>query len=141
MNGRKKILVVEDEDYIRLLLMQTLERLADYGVDLLQASDGQTGLALALKEQPDLAFLDVMMPNLDGFQVCQQIKAANSRTHVILLTACGESIDKHHGMQVNADGYITKPFDPDLIFGRAVEILHLEVATATESDKMERDEP
>lgn len=128
MNTQKKVLIVDDESYIRLLLMQTLERLEDYGVEVLQATDGPTGLAMALKERPELVFLDVMMPGLDGFEVCQQIKAAHNHIYVILLTSCGQSLDKQHGMQATADEYITKPFDPDLIFGRAAEILKLEIS-------------
>lgn len=122
----KKILIVDDEPYIRVLLEQTLEDLEDEGVELLLAANGEEGLEVALDERPNLIFLDVMMPYLSGYEVCQRIKAVDSAIYVILLTAKGQAVDKERGAEAGADEYITKPFDPDYILEKAVAVLGLE---------------
>jgi len=127
MDEGKRILIVDDEAFIRVLLMQTLEELEDQGVEILSAADGQEGLDLALSERPDLGFLDVMMPKLSGYEVCRQIKSVNTKIYVVLLTAKGQSIDKEEGTDAGADEYVTKPFDPDYILNRAAELLGLEI--------------
>jgi CheY-like chemotaxis protein len=71
----KKILIVDDEPFIRVLLKQTLEDLEDKGVELLLAADGEEGIEIALNERPNLIFLDVMMPYVSGYEVCQRVKA------------------------------------------------------------------
>ncbi len=127
MTQAKRILIVDDETFIRVLLTQTLEELEDQGVELLTAVDGQDALEQALSSHPDLIFLDLMMPRLNGYQVCKQVKAADDSPYVILLTAKGQSLDKERGALVGADEYVTKPFDPDYILERAAKILGLEV--------------
>jgi len=127
MSDDKKILIVDDEAFIRVLLMQTLEELEDLGVELLSAADGQEGLEVALDESPDLIFLDVMMPKLSGYEVCRQIKVEGLETYIVLLTAKGQAIDKEDGTDAGADEYVTKPFDPDYILNRAAELLGLEI--------------
>ncbi len=127
MTQAKRILIVDDEAFIRVLLTQTLEELEDQGVELLTAADGQDALEQALSSRPDLIFLDLMMPRLNGYQVCEQVKAADDSPYVILLTAKGQSLDKEHGALAGADEYVTKPFDPDYILERAAKILGLEV--------------
>jgi len=121
----KKILIVDDEPFILTLLVQTLEAFEEEGVILLKASNGEEALRLAQTERPDLVFLDVMMPRLSGYEVCQQIKEdadLNSIT-VILLTARGQETDRERAIDVGADEYITKPFDPDVIVQRAQKVL------------------
>ena len=127
MDEDKKILIVDDEAFIRVLLMQTLEELEDLGVELLSAADGQEGLDIALEEKPDLIFLDVMMPKLSGYEVCRQIKTEGETAYIVLLTAKGQAIDKEEGTDAGADEYVTKPFDPDYILNRAAELLGLEI--------------
>ncbi len=127
MAQTKRILIVDDEAFIRVLLTQTLEELEDQGVELLTAVDGQDALEQALSSHPDLIFLDLMMPRLNGYQVCEQVKAADDSPYVILLTAKGQALDKERGALVGADEYVTKPFDPDYILERAAKILGLEV--------------
>jgi DNA-binding response OmpR family regulator len=122
----KKILIVDDEPHIRILLKQTLEDLEDQGVELLLAVDGDEGLGLALDERPDLIFLDVMMPHLSGYEVCQRLKATDSEMYVVLLTAKGQAVDKERGTEAGADEYVTKPFDPDYIVERAAAVLGLD---------------
>lgn len=121
----KKILIVDDEAYIRLLLEQTLEDLEDDGVALLTAADGEEGLQIAREEKPELIFLDVMMPRTNGFDVCRTIKREwhMEDVTVVLLTAKGQEYDRQQGKEAGADHYLTKPFDPDTILQLAREVL------------------
>lgn len=128
MGENKQILIVDDEAFIRVLLKQTLEDLEDMGVDLLVAADGEEGVEIALRRHPDLIFLDVMMPKLNGYEVCRRIKEADSRAYIMLLTAKGQAIDKEKGLAVGANEYVTKPFDPDYILERAAEVLGLRLS-------------
>ncbi|HDQ71262.1 MAG TPA: response regulator [Chloroflexi bacterium] len=121
----KKILVVDDEPHIRVLLTYTLEDLKDQGVQIMLTKDGEQALKIALKERPDLILLDVGLPNRNGYEICQRIKAEHSDTYVILLTARGQTRDREQGVQVGADEYVTKPFDPDYIRRKAAKILGL----------------
>ncbi len=103
----KKILIVEDEQNIVDILSFNLGR---DGYDTLEAYDGVTGLQLALEENPDLILLDLMLPGMDGFDVCKQVRASGSATPIIMLTAREEETDKVLGLELGADDYITKPF-------------------------------
>jgi DNA-binding response OmpR family regulator len=125
----KKVLIVDDEVHIRALLEQTLEDLADAGVELFIAQDGEEGLQYVQEEKPDLVFLDVMMPKLNGYQVCEHIKQDPELkdTYVIMLTAKGQAVDRARGQEVQANEYMTKPFDPDMILQRASEILQVQI--------------
>jgi DNA-binding response OmpR family regulator len=122
-----KILIVDDEPHIRLLLEQNLEDLEGEGVEILTAADGQQGLDSIKAEQPDLVFLDVMMPRINGFDVCQIVKQElkMDNTYIVLLTAKGQEYDRQHGEAVGADQYLTKPFDPDALLALAQQILGL----------------
>ncbi len=123
----QKILIVDDEPHIRLLLEQTLEELEGEGVELLMAANGEEALELIRSERPQVVFLDVMMPRINGFDVCQMVKQDPSLkdTTIIMLTAKGQEFDKQRGQEVGADLYITKPFDPDVLTTKAVELLSL----------------
>lgn len=119
-----KILIVDDEPYIRQLLELTLEELEDEGVELLCASNGSDALELIRSERPCLVFLDVMMPQMNGFEVCNSVKnelCLNS-IYVVLLTAKGQEFDKEKGREVGADIYMTKPFNPDEVLAKARKI-------------------
>jgi two-component system alkaline phosphatase synthesis response regulator PhoP len=109
------VLIADDEQHIRLLIEQTLEELEDAGVELQTASDGETALDIVRHQRPGLVFLDVMMPKLNGFEVCRAIKAdpALAGTTVVMLTAKGQAYDREEGLASGADRYLTKPFDPD----------------------------
>ncbi len=122
-----KILVVDDEAHITQLIEQTLEDLEDEGVQLLIATNGEEALEMIEKEKPQLVFLDVMMPKVDGFEVCHTVKNEwnMSDIYIIMLTAKGQELDKEKGKKVGADMYITKPFDPDALYDKAVEILRV----------------
>jgi DNA-binding response OmpR family regulator len=123
----QKILIVDDEDYIRLLIEQTLEELEDEGVELLTASNGAEALEIIKTEKPELVFLDVMMPVMNGYDVCQKVKKdlKLDGVFIVMLTARGQEFDKEKGVEVGADVYMTKPFDPDDVLNRAYEVLGL----------------
>jgi len=122
----QKILIVDDEAHIRLLIGQTLEELLDLDVELLAAGDGAEALALIQAEQPALVYLDVMMPKMDGFEVCRTVKRdLGLSVHVVMLTAKGQEFDKQQGTAVGVDEYMTKPFDPDELLRKAREVLGL----------------
>ena len=103
----KRILVVEDEKNIVDILAFNLKR---DGYEVLTAMDGAAGLALALEQDPDLILLDLMLPGLDGFEVCRRLREQGRTTPVIMLTAREEESDKVLGLELGADDYITKPF-------------------------------
>jgi two-component system, OmpR family, alkaline phosphatase synthesis response regulator PhoP len=121
----KKILIVDDEPHIRVLLTYTLEDIKDQGVQILVTKDGDQALKTAMQERPDLILLDVGLPNRDGYEICSRIKAEHSDTYVIMLTARGQTRDRERGVEAGADEYVTKPFDPDYIRRKAMDILGL----------------
>ena len=125
----KKILIVDDEPHIRALLEQTLEDFEDNDVEIFTAKDGQEGLEIIKDEQPNLVFLDVMMPKMNGFDVCQAVKHELNLqdVYIIMLTAKGQEFDKKKGLESGADTYMTKPFDPDEIIEKASTVLGIEV--------------
>ncbi|WP_019501272.1 response regulator transcription factor [Pseudanabaena sp. PCC 6802] len=123
----KKLLIVDDEPHIRLLLEQTLEDLEDQGVELLTADNGEDALETITTEKPNLVFLDVMMPKMNGFDVCHKVKneLKLEDVFIIMLTAKGQEFDKQKGNEVGADIYMTKPFDPDEVLKKSMEVLGL----------------
>ena len=123
----KKILIVDDEPHIRILLKRALEDLEDEGVELLLAVDGKEALEMVAAERPNLILLDVMMPHINGYEVCQRVKAQFRDIHILLLTAKGQAVDKVRGGEVGADEYVTKPFNPDYILEQAAAILGVEL--------------
>jgi len=120
-----KVLIVDDEPFIRLLLQQTLEDLEDEGVELITADNGETALEIIRAETPEMVFLDVMMPKMNGFDVCHQVKneLGLSDVFIVLLTAKGQEFDKQKGVEVGADIYMTKPFNPDEVLAKTREVL------------------
>ena len=123
----QKILIVDDEAHIRMLLEQTLEDLEDDGVTFYSAQNGEEAMEIIQEEKPQLVFLDVMMPKLNGMEVCRRVKKELMLTDVfiVLLTAKGQELDRQKGQEVGADLYMTKPFDPETILNKAKEILGL----------------
>ena len=103
----KTILIVEDEQNIVDILSFNLEQ---EGYDTLEAYDGPTGLQLALEQNPDLILLDLMLPGMNGFDVCREVRRSGSSTPILMLTAREEEADKVLGLELGADDYITKPF-------------------------------
>lgn len=122
-----KILIVDDEIHIRMLLEQTLEDLEEeHGVVILSASNGEEGLSLIKREKPDVVFLDIMMPKLNGYEVCRRIKddpTLSGALQIVLLTAKGQEVDRRQGLELGARHYMTKPFDPDEVLATARTLL------------------
>ena len=123
----QKILIVDDEPHIRMLIEQTLEELEDEGVEFLTAENGEIALNIIQEENPQLVFLDVMMPKMNGMEVCRKVKKEMmiDDVFIVLLTAKGQELDRQKGHEVGADVYMTKPFDPEAILGKAREVLGL----------------
>ena len=121
----QKILFADDHDHIRVLLEQTLEEFEDAGVELFPARDGAEAWNIVQAERPDVVILDVMMPGLSGFEVCQHIKSDPdfSHAHVIMLTARGQASDHEFGFEMGANEYITKPFSPKRLIQLVADVL------------------
>lgn len=127
-----KVLIVDDEPNIVLLMQQALESLEeDYDVELLTARNGQDALEIIIRETPNLVFLDVMMPKMNGLQVCEIIKQQPDLKdiHIIMLTAKGQEFDRQSGIAVGADLYLTKPFRPKEVLEKSLEILGLQTTS------------
>lgn len=130
MESRKKILIVEDEKSIADIIKFNLVK---EGFDTDTAANGVEGLHKAVKENPDLVLLDVMLPELDGFQVCKRIRETSS-VPILMLTAKEEEVDKVLGLELGADDYITKPFSMrELIARIKANIRRTDVMTSMQS--------
>jgi DNA-binding response OmpR family regulator len=124
----EKILIIEDEESI---LMALTDDLALEGYEVSSASDGLEGLGMAKENRHDLIILDIMLPKMDGFEVCKQLRQAGVTTPVIMLTAKSQEMDKVLGLELGADDYVTKPFSPRELLARVKAILR-RVKTAKE---------
>jgi two-component system, OmpR family, alkaline phosphatase synthesis response regulator PhoP len=113
------VLVIDDEQRLRELVRSYLER---EGFRVLEAADGLTAVELARAEQPDLLVLDLMLPGIDGLEVCRQLRGF-SDAYVLMLTAKAEEIDRVIGLEVGADDYLTKPFSPRELVARVRAML------------------
>ena len=122
----KRVLVVDDEPDIRELVQHHLEI---EGFEVLSAPDGEKGLFLIQNELPDLIILDLMLPGIDGLEVCRKLNNIESTSDIpiIMLTAKGEEIDIIKGLAYGADDYVTKPFSPRVLMARAKAILRRQV--------------
>ncbi|MCI8538502.1 MAG: response regulator transcription factor [Oscillospiraceae bacterium] len=129
----KKILIIEDEKNIVDILNYNLCR---EGYTTMEAYDGNSGLELALKEAPDLILLDLMLPGMNGFDVCQAIRAAGLAMPVLMLTAREEEADKVLGLEAGADDYVTKPFSMRELLARVrTNLRRTEMLEAAEEAK------
>jgi len=118
-NHKEKILVVDDEVSIRRILET---RLSMIGYSVITAGDGEEALEIYKKEMPNLIILDIMMPKLDGYGVCQEIRK-ESDIPIIMLTALGDVADRITGLELGADDYVVKPFSPKELEARIKAIL------------------
>ncbi len=118
----KKILVVDDEPFVLRSLMFVLGK---HGYETIAAKDGREALKMIEKEKPDLVFLDVMMPYLNGYEVCRKIRQdpQNDDLYIIMLTAKGQDRDRKKGLNVGANEFMVKPFSPSRVIQRVKEIL------------------
>jgi DNA-binding response OmpR family regulator len=120
--SRPRILILEDEPDIREILEYALRR---EGFDIVSAGDGTTGLATARRLVPDLVLLDLMLPGIDGLEICRQLRAdpATASTALIMVTAKGEEADVVLGLGLGADDYVSKPFKPKELVARVRAVL------------------
>jgi two-component system phosphate regulon response regulator OmpR len=132
-----KILVVDDDARIRDLLRRYLTQ---EGFEVLQAEDGKALTRVLLREPVDLIVLDLMMPGEDGLSVCRRLRAANDRTPIIMLTAKGEDIDRIVGLEVGADDYLCKPFNPRELLARMHAVLRRRPAVEAPGSPSSEDE-
>ncbi len=117
---RVKILVVEDEASIRQFISINLER---SGFDVLEADNGEKALEMAAVCKPEIMVLDVMLPGIDGFQVCSRLRAEMPEIIIIMLTARAQDVDKITGLELGADDYMVKPFNPRELTARIRTIM------------------
>lgn len=116
----KKLLIIEDEHSIATLLSYNL---VQAGYETIIANDGKQGYDLALTEKPDLIVLDLMLPSMDGVEVCKSLRQQKINTPIIMLTAKGDEFDKVLGLELGADDYMTKPFSPREVVARIKALL------------------
>lgn len=116
----KKVLIVEDDPGILVSLKDEFESL---GYAVFKAENGRKGLAIARQESPDLIILDLMLPGMDGYEVCRELRNEGNRTPIIMLTAKNKEIDKVLGLELGADDYVTKPFSLRELMARVRALL------------------
>ena len=126
----KKILVIEDEESIRMALEDDFI-LEGYAVEV--ASDGFEGIEKAKNPEINLIILDIMLPGMNGFDICKKLRSKNIQTPIIMLTAKGQEIDRVVGLEIGADDYVTKPFSPRELQARVKSILR-RMETTSDSD-------
>ena len=130
----KKVLVLEDESSIRSFIVINLRRA---GYDVIEAETGEDALE-RLKENPDtrVALLDIMLPGIDGFEVCRRIRATNASIGIIMLTARSQEMDKVTGLMTGADDYVTKPFSPAELTARVDALMRRSGGAAVEAGEI-----
>jgi len=118
----KKILIVDDELFVRQLVKVKLELC---GLKVIEGMNGEEAIDKAVQEQPDLILLDVMMPKMNGFEACRQLKDLPGTSHIpiVMLTARGEQMDKEKGESLGVIEYMTKPFSPQKLAERVLALL------------------
>jgi len=127
---RTRILIAEDDASLRVGLVDLLEA---EGYSIIIAENGQLALDKYRETKPDLVILDVMMPEMSGYDVCREIRKEDSRTPILMLTAKGEEIDKVVGLELGADDYVTKPFGLYELRARVAAVLRRSANTPAES--------
>jgi DNA-binding response OmpR family regulator len=120
---KRKILIVDDEDMTRELLRRVIDRLKLNNIAILTAEDGEEALKVITDERPDLILLDVLLPKMNGYDVCQQTRhIKNYDPHIIILTARGNSSDRQRAEAIGANGFMTKPFNPSRLMEQLAEV-------------------
>ena len=124
-----KILIADDDLVMRDLLKETLEEFEDKGVEFLTANNGEEAIESIKAEKPELVILDVLMPGMNGFEVCNTLKNrfGMEDVYVLMLTANGQEINKQKSKDVGADIFMTKPFDPDELIKEVSKVLEIEI--------------
>lgn len=124
----KKVLLADDEERILGLVQATLG--GDDRYEVIVASDGEEALESCRRELPDLVFLDLLMPKMDGYAVCRELKMApdTADIKVVMLTAMAQEADRRTALRIGADDYMTKPFSPTALLAKVEEMLGLTIA-------------
>ena len=122
-----RILIVDDETHVREMLEETLQELEDQGVELIFAGNGMEALEAIRQNRPELVFLDVLMPKMNGLEVCDAAKhqLGLKDVHIIMLTTPGQNYENQRLDEVGADGSLQKPLDPDEVYEKAAAALGL----------------
>lgn len=129
---KEKVLVVEDEANIRSFLVVNLS-ISNF--DVIEASSGEEALKVCETEIPDVAILDIMLPGMDGYELCQKLREKSENMAIIMLTAKGQDMDKIIGLDLGADDYMVKPFNPMELISRIRAILRRTRATSKSNDE------
>ena len=132
-----KLLLIEDEEAVRIGIKENLEL---EGYEVLAYDNGNEGLDAYKQENPDLVILDVMMPGIDGLEVCREIRALGKNTPIIMLTAKSSEIDKVVGLELGADDYLTKPFGMRELFARIKAVLRRSAVVPNGAPEPEEEE-
>ena len=122
-NNLRKVLIVDDEDMTRVLLTHILQRMRVAGLEVLLAEDGEEAVKMATDQRPGLILLDVLLPKLNGYDVCQRVRRiVNYNPYVVILTARGNSNDRQRAQAIGANDFMTKPFNPARLMNQLSEI-------------------
>ncbi|MEC1715876.1 response regulator transcription factor [Schinkia azotoformans] len=132
----KKILVVDDEPAIITLLQYNLQQ---SGFEVSSAMDGEAGIKMVMEENPDIMILDLMLPKLDGIEVCKKLREDKIMIPILMLTAKGDEFDKILGLELGADDYMTKPFSPREVVARVKAILRRKPLIDTVENKQSKE--
>jgi DNA-binding response OmpR family regulator len=123
-DDRRKVLIVDDEDMTRVLLSHILERMRVPGLQILLAEDGEEALKMVADHHPGLILLDVLLPKLNGYDVCQRVRRmVGYEPYIVILTARGNSTDRQRAEAMGANDFMTKPFSPNKLTTQLSEIL------------------
>jgi two-component system, OmpR family, response regulator len=127
------LLIVDDEEHLRSMLAAALRH---HGFEITATDNGRDALRLVTEERPNLVVLDVMMPDLDGFEVCRRMRAEGDRTPIVFLTARDETEDKVRGLTLGGDDYLQKPFSLDELVARIEAVLRRTADSAASTDSV-----
>lgn len=129
-----KVLVVEDDPNIVELIEMYVEKM---GFSVVAAYDGEEGVELFYRESPDCIILDLMLPKMNGWDVCQMIRMEDKQIPIIMLTGKGETYDIVKGLEIGADDYVVKPFDPNELMARVKSVLRRTILSESEKDQLQ----
>lgn len=131
-----KVLIIEDDENIAELIQLYIEKT---GYSSITAYDGEEGLKKFYNESPDCIILDLMLPKIDGWEICKMIRMEDKKIPIIMLTGKGETYDIVHGLEIGADDYIVKPFDPNELIARVKSVLRRTILSNDETEILQFD--